>query len=116
MLLAVGYHYVAEREPAEPRAIFPVTTAALAAQVELLGQSFELVSRDDLMAAAESPLVPASKHAGNEGRPPAGGTARLAMERQAARYGHPFPWLNQCQRPAPQPAKTCSATSPTCKL
>ena len=52
MLLAVGYHYVAEREPAEPRAIFPVTTAALAAQVELLGQSFELVSRDDLMAAA----------------------------------------------------------------
>ena len=51
MLLAVGYHYVADREPAEPRAIFPVTTAALAAQIELLAQSFELVSRDELVAA-----------------------------------------------------------------
>src|SRR5881275_3006218 len=51
MLLAVGYHYVAEREPAEPRAIFPVTTAALAAQIELLAQSFELITRDQLLAA-----------------------------------------------------------------
>ncbi|MDX6507200.1 MAG: hypothetical protein QOG06_1844 [Gaiellaceae bacterium] len=52
MLLAVGYHYVAEREPAQPRAIFPVTTAALATQVEVLARSFELVSRDQLEAAA----------------------------------------------------------------
>jgi len=52
MLLAVGYHYVAEREPAEPRAIFPVTTAALGAQIELLARSLELVTRDQLVAAA----------------------------------------------------------------
>jgi peptidoglycan/xylan/chitin deacetylase (PgdA/CDA1 family) len=51
VLLAVGYHYVVERAPDEPRAIFPVTTDSLAAQVELLGRSFEPVSRDDLLAA-----------------------------------------------------------------
>jgi peptidoglycan/xylan/chitin deacetylase (PgdA/CDA1 family) len=51
MLLAVGYHYIAERGPREPRAIFPVTTGALAAQIELLGRSFELVTRDQLVAA-----------------------------------------------------------------
>jgi peptidoglycan/xylan/chitin deacetylase (PgdA/CDA1 family) len=51
MLLAVGYHYVAERAPDEPRAIFPVTTDALAAQVELLSREYELVSRDELLAA-----------------------------------------------------------------
>jgi peptidoglycan/xylan/chitin deacetylase (PgdA/CDA1 family) len=51
MLLAVGYHYVAEREPEEPRAIFPVTTTRLAEQVELLARSYELVSRDELLAA-----------------------------------------------------------------
>jgi peptidoglycan/xylan/chitin deacetylase (PgdA/CDA1 family) len=51
VLLAVGYHYVAAEPPAEPRAIFPVTVDALAAQLELLGRSFEFVSRDELLAA-----------------------------------------------------------------
>jgi peptidoglycan/xylan/chitin deacetylase (PgdA/CDA1 family) len=51
MLLAVGYHYVAERDPPNPRAIFPVTTAALGAQIELLAGSYELVTRDELLAA-----------------------------------------------------------------
>jgi len=51
ILLAVGYHYVAAEPPAEPRAIFPVTTIGLAAQLELIGGSFEFVSRDDLLAA-----------------------------------------------------------------
>lgn len=51
MLLAVGYHYVAEREPEQPRAIFPVTTARLAAQVEALARRYELVTRDQLLAA-----------------------------------------------------------------
>jgi peptidoglycan/xylan/chitin deacetylase (PgdA/CDA1 family) len=51
MLLAVGYHYVAEHAPEEPRAIFPVTTEALAAQIEELSREYELVGRDDLLAA-----------------------------------------------------------------
>ena len=51
ILLAVGYHYVAAEPPREPRAIFPVTTAGLAAQLELIGRSFEFVSRDELLAA-----------------------------------------------------------------
>ena len=51
ILLAVGYHYVAERAPDSPRAIFPVTTDALAAQLELLATAFEFVSRDALLAA-----------------------------------------------------------------
>jgi peptidoglycan/xylan/chitin deacetylase (PgdA/CDA1 family) len=51
MLLAVGYHYVAERAPEEPRAIFPVTTARLVAQIEELAREYELVGRDDLLAA-----------------------------------------------------------------
>jgi peptidoglycan/xylan/chitin deacetylase (PgdA/CDA1 family) len=51
MLLAVGYHYVAENAPDAPRAIFPITTQALAAQIELLASQFELVSRDQLLAA-----------------------------------------------------------------
>jgi peptidoglycan/xylan/chitin deacetylase (PgdA/CDA1 family) len=51
MLLAVGYHYVAERAPEKPRAIFPVTTEALAKQIELLSRDYELVSRDELVAA-----------------------------------------------------------------
>ena len=52
MLLAVGYHYVAEREPDEPpRAIFPVTTARLAEQVEALARTYELVTRDELLGA-----------------------------------------------------------------
>ena len=51
ILLAVGYHYVAAQPPAEPRAIFPVTADGLAAQLELLGRSFEFVSRDELLAA-----------------------------------------------------------------
>lgn len=53
MLLAVAYHYVAERAPARPRAIFPVTIECLRAQVELLARSFELVSRDELLAAVD---------------------------------------------------------------
>jgi peptidoglycan/xylan/chitin deacetylase (PgdA/CDA1 family) len=50
-LLAVGYHYVAAEAPAEPRAIFPVTVDGLAAQLELLGQSWAFVSRDEVLSA-----------------------------------------------------------------
>ena len=50
-LLAVGYHYVAAEPPAEPRAIFPVTVEGLRTQLELLGRSYEFVSRDELLAA-----------------------------------------------------------------
>jgi peptidoglycan/xylan/chitin deacetylase (PgdA/CDA1 family) len=53
MLLAVTYHYVAEEEPSEPRAIFPLTTAQLAGQLEQLGRVFEFVSNDDLVRAVE---------------------------------------------------------------
>jgi peptidoglycan/xylan/chitin deacetylase (PgdA/CDA1 family) len=53
MLLAVGFHYIAEHEPEEPRAIFPVTTAQLAAQIAALAQSHQLVSRDELVAAVD---------------------------------------------------------------
>ena len=52
ILLAVGYHYVSASVPRSPRAIFPVTVDALAAQLELLGSAFEFVSRDRLVAAA----------------------------------------------------------------
>ena len=48
----MGYHYVAAEVPAEPRAIFPVSVEALRAQLELLGRSWEFVSRDQLLAAA----------------------------------------------------------------
>ena len=48
----MGYHYVAAEVPAEPRAIFPVSVGALGAQLELLGRSWEFVSRDELLAAA----------------------------------------------------------------
>ena len=51
MLLAVGYHYVAERSPESPRAIFPITTEALATQIEELSRAYELVGRDELLAA-----------------------------------------------------------------
>jgi peptidoglycan/xylan/chitin deacetylase (PgdA/CDA1 family) len=51
VLFAVGYHYVSERAPRSPHAVFPVTIKALARQLELLARSFELVSRDDLVAA-----------------------------------------------------------------
>ena len=50
-LLAVNYHYVAEKAPRAPRAIFPVTVDGLAAQLEELGRRFELVSRDQVLAA-----------------------------------------------------------------
>src|SRR5438128_5661752 len=53
MLLAVTYHYVAEEPPGAPRAIFPVTTALLARQIEELGCSFDFVSRDDLLRALD---------------------------------------------------------------
>ena len=52
ILLAVGYHYVSASAPRSPRAIFPITVDALAAQLELLGRAFEFVSRDELVAAA----------------------------------------------------------------
>src|SRR5207237_5456749 len=54
MLLAVTYHYVAEEPPRAPRAIFPVTTAQLAGQLEALGRAFEFVSRDDLLRAVDA--------------------------------------------------------------
>jgi peptidoglycan/xylan/chitin deacetylase (PgdA/CDA1 family) len=50
ILLAVGYHYISSDER-EGRAIFPVSTRALTEQLELLGQTYEFVSRDDLLAA-----------------------------------------------------------------
>src|SRR5947208_14231151 len=53
ILLGVGYHYVAAEPPAAPRAIFPVTVDGLAAQLELVGRSFEFVSRDELLAAVD---------------------------------------------------------------
>ena len=62
LLLVVNFHYVAERVPDAPRAIFPVSTDALGRSVEELGRSFEFVSRDDLLAAVEGrrPLPPRS--------------------------------------------------------
>jgi peptidoglycan/xylan/chitin deacetylase (PgdA/CDA1 family) len=50
ILLAVGYHYISAEEQ-DGRAIFPVSAGALRAQLELLGQTYEFVSRDDLLAA-----------------------------------------------------------------
>jgi peptidoglycan/xylan/chitin deacetylase (PgdA/CDA1 family) len=50
ILLAVGYHYISAEEQ-EGRAIFPVSTRALAAQLELLGRTYEFVSRDELVSA-----------------------------------------------------------------
>jgi peptidoglycan/xylan/chitin deacetylase (PgdA/CDA1 family) len=58
ILLAVGYHYVAAEPPREPRAIFPVTAAGLAAQLELIGRSFAFVSRDELLAAVAGDAAP----------------------------------------------------------
>ena len=51
ILLAVGYHYVSADLAPKPRAIFPVTVDGLAAQLELLGRTYEFVSRDDLLGA-----------------------------------------------------------------
>jgi peptidoglycan/xylan/chitin deacetylase (PgdA/CDA1 family) len=51
VLLAVSYHYVSAEPAEDPRAIFPVTVDELAAQVALLGDTFEFVSRDELLAA-----------------------------------------------------------------
>jgi len=51
ILLAVNFHYVSEAAPDAPRAVFPVTPAALAAQVDAITSSFEPVSRDRLLAA-----------------------------------------------------------------
>ena len=50
ILLAVGYHYISAEEQ-EGRAIFPVSTRSLAAQLELLGRTYEFVSRDELVSA-----------------------------------------------------------------
>ena len=51
LFVAVNHHYVAEERPASSRAIFPTTVAELAAEVERLARTFELVSRDDLVRA-----------------------------------------------------------------
>jgi peptidoglycan/xylan/chitin deacetylase (PgdA/CDA1 family) len=51
VLLAITYHYVAEQEPENPRAIFPITATQLAAQLELVGRTFEFVSRDEVVDA-----------------------------------------------------------------
>src|SRR5919199_3847986 len=51
MLLAIVYHYIVEDEPEHPRAIFPVTAARLAEQLEMVGRGFEFVSRDDVLKA-----------------------------------------------------------------
>ena len=53
ILLAVNYHYVAAEAPTAPRAIFPVTTDAFAAQLELLAGAFTFVSRDEVLAAVD---------------------------------------------------------------
>jgi peptidoglycan/xylan/chitin deacetylase (PgdA/CDA1 family) len=50
ILLAVGYHYISAEEH-EGRAIFPVSTQALAEQLEVLGGTYEFVSRDELLGA-----------------------------------------------------------------
>jgi peptidoglycan/xylan/chitin deacetylase (PgdA/CDA1 family) len=50
-LLAVGYHYVSAEPAPAPRAMFPVSTDALQAQLQLIGRSFEFVSRDELLGA-----------------------------------------------------------------
>ena len=52
ILLGVNYHYVSERAEGG-RAIFPVTTEELTAQLEQLGRTLEFVSRDQLLAAVE---------------------------------------------------------------
>lgn len=57
MLLAVGYHYIAESAPEKPRAIFPVTTPQLEAQIEALAVTHQLVSRDELVAAVDGDAV-----------------------------------------------------------
>ena len=53
MLLVVTYHYVVERRSGAGRAIFPVTTAELERQLELLARRFELVGREELLGAIE---------------------------------------------------------------
>ncbi|MDX6514198.1 MAG: hypothetical protein QOE36_3702 [Gaiellaceae bacterium] len=59
ILLAVNYHYLAKESPPAPRAIFPVTTGAFAAQLELLAGAFTFVSRDELLAALDGgPALP----------------------------------------------------------
>lgn len=52
IFLAVNFHYVADRAPERPRAIFPVTPAALAEQIAVLTSAFEPVSREQLVEAA----------------------------------------------------------------
>lgn len=51
LFAAVTYHYFAPDRPEAPRAIFPVTPAELDRQLELLGRTFEFVSRDDIVRA-----------------------------------------------------------------
>lgn len=49
--LAVNYHYFCSGVAPRGRAIFPVSSDAFAAQLELLGESFDFVSRERLLAA-----------------------------------------------------------------
>lgn len=59
VLIGVNYHYIAREAPAGPRAIFPVTVDALRGQIEALGRGFELVSRDQVLAAVDGgPALP----------------------------------------------------------
>lgn len=51
ILLAVNYHYVSAGERPDSRGVFATPIARLVEQVELLARSFELVSRDRLVAA-----------------------------------------------------------------
>ncbi|MEJ7891575.1 MAG: polysaccharide deacetylase family protein [Solirubrobacteraceae bacterium] len=51
ILLAANYHYVCAAPGAPGKAIFPVTTAELEAQLRGLGEQFDFVSRDDLLDA-----------------------------------------------------------------
>jgi peptidoglycan/xylan/chitin deacetylase (PgdA/CDA1 family) len=51
ILLVVNHHYVADEPARSPRAIFPLDVAALTARLDVLGRSFEFVSRDDVLGA-----------------------------------------------------------------
>lgn len=53
MLLVVTFHYVVQHRSGHQRAIFPVTTAELERQLELLARRFEPVGREELLGAIE---------------------------------------------------------------
>ena len=51
ILVVVNHHYVAERAPEAPRAIFPIAVDEFTERLETLGRTFEFVSRDDVLAS-----------------------------------------------------------------